>query len=134
MTRIRLKYLIPSPNRKQDMVEGVPNASQGKLSTASYGYSAQAHHGRIYREGILLTKLASVGSKSGFNKAFLQRFLPNWLRIFTSGVESIFAKRLSMAVSLPQKKGPFCRQYKARQRHQDHGHRRSCWFSCLHSH
>ena len=126
----RLRHLIPSPNRKNLMVEGGPDVTQGTFSTASYGCCAQALRGRIFHYDILLNKRAIVGSKSGSNKAFLKRFSPNCLRIFTSWVESIFAKRLSMAVSHPQKKGPFCRQYKAWQRHQDHGNCRRFWSSC----
>jgi len=35
---------------------------------------------------------------------------------------------------VPAKKGSCCRQDKAWQRHQDHGHRRRCWYSSLRSH
>jgi transposase len=34
---------------------------------------------------------------------------------------------------VPAKKGSCCRQDKAWQMHQNHGHRRRCWYSCLRS-
>ncbi len=51
------------------------DVNQETFSTASYGYCAQALHGRICHHGIHLIKRAIVGSKNGSNKAFLKKIL-----------------------------------------------------------
>lgn len=44
-----------------------------------------------------------------------------------SVAKSTFERPLSTGASRRQKKGACCRQDEARQRHQDHGHRRRFW-------
>ena len=70
------------------MIEDVPDANQGKFSSAYYEYCLEEYRKKISLHGIHIIRHAIVGSKKGSNKAYLKRFSPNWLRIFTSGVES----------------------------------------------
>ena len=58
----------------------------------------------------------------------------SWQRTCLNEAESIFAKPSSTEPLYRQKRGSCCRQDKARQRHQDHGHRRRFWYSCRRSH
>ena len=113
-------------------VEGVPGKIPGMYSTVSYGCCLPVHHGKTSRCAIRLIRPATAVSRPGSGRGCSNRSLLNWVRVFTNAGASIFEKPLSMAVSAPQKKGSFCRPYKAWQGHQWHGNRRRFRSSCRH--
>ena len=130
MDPVRAFNSIPSTQTRWQRTS--PEEIPGMYSTASYGYFELEHPGKICRHAIPRIRPATAGSRPGPGRGYSNRSLPNWARIFTNAGASIFVKPLSMAVSPPQKKGSFCRPYKAWQRDQDHGNRRRFWSSCRH--